>query len=177
MSAPTDRRVNPKLLYALGTVAVAALAFVFVVNPLMLSDDGDDVVAIPAPAHREPAAEPPDDSVEDDDVPEALEVFSARDPFQQLVVTADGGPGEGSTPVPVDPPAPVGEVTVRLSKVVLDDGGIPRALLTVNGTDHKPAVGDTVADRVRLLAIADQCATVAIDQERVALCAGEDVRR
>ena len=179
-SAPAaEPRVNRKLLYALGAVAVAILAFVFVVNPLLLGGDDGDAVPLPVPAARPAptdAAPPEGDSGADADVPESLEVFSARDPFQQLV-TGDGGSGEGSTPIaPPDRPAvQPGDNTVSLSRVSVDGDGTPRAHLTVDGADHQPAEGEQFAERLRLVDIADQCVTLLVEDQRSVLCAGEEL--
>lgn len=169
-------RVNPKLLYLGGAVVVAALLFLVVVNPLLLGDDSDDLVALPVPAAREPAADPTEEARDDEAVEDSLEVFSPRDPFQQLVV-ADGGSGEASRPVPVEDAAPASEdITVALTRIVDEGSGAPRAQLTVDGVDHEPAEGETFADGLRLLDIAEDCVTLHIGDERVALCAGEEVR-
>lgn len=96
MKSPTgDRALNPKLLYALAGLVVAALLFLFVVNPLVLGDDGDDgavVLPVPAAPDRDSAAPDEEQAEPDDDVTESLEVFNARDPFQQLVTTEPGDP-------------------------------------------------------------------------------------
>lgn len=87
MKKSPEPAVNPKLLYALGALVVAALLFVFVINPLFLSPDAsEDPIALPIPA--DPGAvlsEEGIDEGESDEVEDSLEVFNARDPFQQLV--------------------------------------------------------------------------------------------
>lgn len=168
-------RVNPKLLYLGGAVVVAALLFLAVVNPLLLGDDSDDLVALPVPAAREPAVDPTEEARDEEAVDDSLEVFSPRDPFQQLVV-ADGGSGEASRPVPVEDAPASGDVTVALTRIVDEGDGAPRAQLTVDGVDHEPAEGETFAETLRLLDIAEDCATLQIGDERVVLCAGEEVR-
>lgn len=173
MTADKERRVNPKVLAALGTVVVAVLAFVFVVNPLVLG--GDDDLAMPVPASPRTVVESPPPSV-DEDVPESLEVFSARDPFRQLV-TLEGTPGSGSTPIPPEESSSGSGtgITLALSQVVLDPAGTPRAVIAVDGVEHQPAAGDQFADVLRLVDIAEQCATVQVGDGRVALCAGEEI--
>lgn len=174
MSAPNEPRVKPKMLVALGIVVVAVLAFVFVVNPLLLGGDEEDL-ALPVPTGpRPPVASPAPDV--DEDVPESFEVFSARDPFQQLV-SFDGTPGPGSTPIPAPPSdGDAGETHLALTGVILDGGGTPRAVLVVDGVEHQPAEGEQFAGRLSLVDIAEQCATVAVGDARVALCAGEEIR-
>lgn len=174
-----EPRVNKKLLYALGAVAAAILVFVFVVNPLLLGGDEGDAVPLPVPAARPAptdAAPPEADTVPDTDVPESLEVFSARDPFQQLV-TGSGGSGEGSTPIapPVRPAVQSDDSTISLSRVSVDGHGTPRAHLTVDGVSHQPAEGEQFAERLNLVDIADQCVTLLIEDQRSVLCAGEEL--
>lgn len=169
-------RVNPKLLYALGAVVVAVLAYLFVVTPLLLGNDDAVPLPVPSAADREAAVESSDEEPAAGTVPESMEVFSARDPFQQLVTAEGGSPGAGSTPVPVEAPRLVDEVTVRLTQVVVDEAGTPRAQLTVDGVEHQPAEGEAFAEHLRLLDIADQCVTVQVGDQRVALCAGEEIR-
>lgn len=172
-----EPRVNRKLLYALGAVAAAILLFVFVVNPLLLGGDDGDAVPLPVPAARPaPTAPPEADTGLDTDVPESLEVFSARDPFQQLV-TDDGGSGEGSTPIapPDRPTVQSGDVSVSLSRVSVDGEGTPRAHLTVDGASHQPAEGEQFAGGLRLVDIADQCVTLLVEDQRSVLCAGEEL--
>lgn len=179
MSAPPERRVDPKLLALLGTAAVVALLFFFVISPLVLG--GDDPGALPVPvsprADAEAEADADDDEVVDGDVPESLGAFNARDPFQQLV-TAEGGSGEGSTPAApnADAEQPADDVQLRMTGI-RRDGDDERAEITVDGTDHEPVVGDTFGDRFRLVDIAEDCATLAVgDDDRLVLCTGEDTR-
>lgn len=92
MKKSPEPAVNPKLLYALGALVVAALLFVFVINPLFLSPDAaEEPIALPIPAAPD-AAPPGEESDEEssDEVEESLEVFNARDPFQQLVTSEPG---------------------------------------------------------------------------------------
>lgn len=183
--------VNRKLLIALGAIIVLALVFVFVVNPLLSGDDTaaqvDPAVAAagvtPTP---EPTEEPTTEPVE-----ESFEVFSARDPFEQLVEadvaaapangepTVAGGPAATSTDPVTDPSeaaAQVNGTTVELVDVY-DDAGTDTVQVTVNGTGYEVTAGDTFADRLEVLEINGQCATFQFDDKRFVLCKGEHIRK
>lgn len=128
-----QQQVRPGLLIALGVVAgLGALAalWVFVVQPLLEPDqvaqpppdvDVDvDVTVEPTPSPTATGEVVPDDDVPivtDDDLftdepfPETFEIFTARDPFQQLVQVVEApspaAPGTGAPPAPTQPtPAP-----------------------------------------------------------------------
>ena len=104
--------MNRTLLITLGGVAAAVLLFVFVVSPLLFGgDDGADegpVAVADTPENddlaHEPAKDPEAETIADESapqpVPETFEVFTARDPFQQLVVDdavlAAAEPSDGS---------------------------------------------------------------------------------
>ncbi|MEX2618630.1 MAG: hypothetical protein WD250_00265 [Egibacteraceae bacterium] len=177
MSIPLANRLNPKLLALLGAAVVVALAFVFIVKPLLFGGD-EDPGALPVPASPRAEPETDDDAVEDHDdaaVAESLGSFTPRDPFRQLV-TAEGGPGQGSTPVEIED-LPDGDATVALTGIVSDGDGPARAQLTVDGEAHEPAEGETFAGRFELVDIADACATLSVDGgDRVVVCEGEEAR-
>lgn len=179
-----DRKLNPKLLALLGAVLLAALLFVFVGRPLLFGDDGDEAVVVPlpaAPAEPDEGADGDATDQADGEAPEAvedtLEVFRARDPFQQLV-TAEGQAAPQTVEVPADPAdaTPAGDSSVRLDGVSADAGGTVRARLVVDGSPHEPAVGEAFAGRFQLLGVQDQCATLASGEQRYALCAGDEIR-
>lgn len=199
MSTPTEApAVNRSLLYVLAAVVVAALLFLFVVKPLLLSDDdGAAEIPVATDPDRVPDADADDEVEAGEPVPETFEVFSARDPFQQLasaeveapdVETADEG---GVTPVATtdgeatgtdadaEPrtTAEVGGTVVRLSDVVTDEAGQPRAVVAVNGTGYEVAEGQTFAERLKLLDITDECATFLFGDNRFVLCKGEQIRK
>lgn len=117
------QQVSTPLLILLGVVAGGAALFAlwtFVISPLLTGGDAaPDVVAgpsadpdgaVPDPGAIEPSATPPDtddlEAAQDllgEPVPETFEIFTARDPFQQLVVVATGATGT-ATVVPADVP-------------------------------------------------------------------------
>ena len=184
--------VNRKLLVALGALVVGTLLVMFVVLPLF-SDDAalvevPNAAGVPAP----PAPDGGDEEAEDGEpVPETFEVFSARDPFQQLVTEEGQRPPQET---PVDPgtagsqpagsqaatatptvagDAQVGATTVHLAEVI--DGKRVRVL--VNDASYEVAQGDAFAEHFRLLEITDGCATLLFGDNRFALCQGEQIRK
>lgn len=95
--------VSRPLLIGLGSVVVIALLWLFVIGPRLGGDD--DVVVAPVPT-RAPATPVPSPLPGEDDslYPETSEVFSARDPFAQLVAAeAEAGGGAAPTPGGVTP--------------------------------------------------------------------------
>jgi hypothetical protein len=114
MTDPAAPQVSRGLLIALGVVAGLAVLFglyTFVISPLLV---GDDVADAPATA---PDGEPGGEIDGDDPVvgdlpeeaedgtaplPETFEVFTARDPFQQLVISpiVTEGTTDGTTTQP-----------------------------------------------------------------------------
>ena len=130
----------------------------------------------------------------------AFEVFSARDPFDQLVVdstapgvadTTDTGatvPSDTTTQTPIggtDPsgstPAPgggqttVGTTTIALEDVFAEDG-VDKVNLVINGEGYEAAEDQTVAD-VTVLDIEGSCATMRYEDTRFILCEGEHVQK
>lgn len=204
MSQPTaDSAVNPKLLYALAAVVVLAVVFMFVVRPLLAGDEVDPAPVPSASEDRSPALDDDDETDEEDadPLPETDEVFSARDPFQQLVSaevegsadesdTSDGAatatpasntdaagePAEGGEAKP-DADAQVGSTAVRLVDVFTGDDGDARVLVTVNGTGYEVGQGQDFAERLRLLDVKDRCATFLFGDNRFVLCEGEQIRK
>jgi hypothetical protein len=95
--------MNTKLLIGLGGVAAVVLLALFVVMPLLSTEDVPDVdIPSAAAAEADAAQSDPDDEAERDaeeqagPVDETFEVFTARDPFQQLV---SAGGGSSVTPI------------------------------------------------------------------------------
>ena len=207
--------MNRNLLITLGAVAAAVLLFVFVVSPLLFGDDDvdegpvavaggpddeaglDEELSDGEPSDHEGGVETIFEEGEAQPVPETFEVFTARDPFQQLVVddtvaaAADGGeadPDSDDAEIDVDvdadpdddsePPedAEVDGTTVRLEEVFADDAG-SRAQITVNARGYDVAEGDDFASRFRLLELSDRCATLLYGDQRFTLCEGETIRK
>ena len=133
MSDAATPAVNRTLLIALGAVAVLALLFFFVISPVLLGGDDEpdgevDVVVTPAPEATDDDVELADpEDLEGEPPAETFEIFSARDPFQQLVTEGGGG---GGTP---DPDASPGTGTI-------DQGGG-----VIGGIDSD---GDGIADGI-----------------------------
>lgn len=199
---------NRGLLLALGGAVLAAALFLLVVQPLLLADDGTDV-AVPGSAQErstdraadtELAAEHEDEPEAaqgsgDEPLPETFEVFTARDPFHQLVPEGDGG-GGGTGTAPATPTtndgtsgdgtsgdgsdsssdATVGGTTVKLVDVFTEDG-VSKVLVDVNGTIHEAAEGEEFAGRFRVLDVSGQCATLLFGDSRFVLCVGEEIRK
>lgn len=201
MSATTERpQVSRGVLVTLGVVlglAVLVLGYLYVVQPL-IGETGE--VAAPSVTSATPTPVPtpgatPAPTTEDgaeaeaepEPVPETFEVFTARDPFQQLVVVQASGGGAGQAspaPSPTDgaspgppPSATVGATTVRLVDVFTDAAGTEKILVTVNGTGYEVAEGETFAQRFRVLDIAGDCATLLFGDSRFTLCKGEEIRK
>lgn len=107
MSAQPEktRAVSKPLLYTLAGVVVLALVGVLVVMPLLAPGEeplGEATVVVDADATQPPVGATPEEPATDEAGEEALdeelppigetfEVFSARDPFQQLVSESTGG--------------------------------------------------------------------------------------
>jgi hypothetical protein len=196
MSSADSPQVSRGLLVTLGValgVGVLALLYLYVVQPL-LGDAEEVAQTIPSPAATDPSPEPGEspepEALDDEPVSETFEVFTARDPFQQLVVVPASQTGTGSpspsptgtasptpTGTPTTPPdAVVGGTTIRLVDV-FTDGGVEKILVTVNGTGYEVAQGETFADRFRVLDITGQCATLLFGDSRFTLCEGEQIRK
>ena len=177
--------VNKWLLITLGVVAVAALVFLFVVSPLLAGDD----TAVPeaaAPADTagqvavapEPTVAP---TTEPEPVTESFEVFTARDPFEQLVDDDASAAAPTTDPVtdPSEAAAPTTQVdgtTIELVDVY-EDAGVERVQVTVNGSGYEAAEGELIAERVEVLEIDGQCGTFEYDHNRFVLCEGEHIRK
>lgn len=191
------------LLGVLGGVVVLGALWFFVISPLLLSEDIDEpIVRAPSPPAEVPQADP---EPEPTPVPETFEVFTARDPFQQLATPIVTTPGDPSAPTapgaptaptaprdptapPADPTAPrdpgapppdaeVGATRVRLVDVFVDDNGAQKVLVTVNGSGYEVAAGEQFADRFRVLDISPPCATFLFGDSRFVLCMGEEIRK
>jgi hypothetical protein len=182
------------LLGVLGGVVVLALLWLFVIDPLFLAEDIDEPVVQPPPPPAEEVE--PEPTPEPTPVPETFEVFTARDPFQQLAQPAVAAPPAAPTAPPADPTAPpadptappadpdapppdaeVGATRVRLVDVFVDDDGVQKVLVTVNGTGHEVAEGEEFAGRFRVLDISPPCATFLFGDSRFVLCMGEEIRK
>lgn len=211
--APASR-FSPPLLIGLGVALAGALVFLLLVLPNRGGvEDVDqtqaDVGSEPSAVGSEPSAvgsETPDGGVAAteepaDDVQEpSFEVFSARDPFDQLVTDVsadpvegtqdttapgdDSTPGDTTTPDPDGSPAPpggpsqtaVGTTTIRLDEVFMEEGE-PRVLVQVNSDGYEAGEGDTVAGDLTVLEIEGSCATMRLDDTRFILCEGEQIRK
>lgn len=198
MSTADTPQVSRTLLVVLGAVvgvAALALLYLFVVQPL-LGDAQDVAATTPVPVATDPSPAPgasptPEVAEDDEPVSETFEVFTARDPFQQLVVHRDpaqtGGGGGTPSPTPTGTATPtetpttpadavVGATTIRLVDV-FTDGGVEKILVTVNGTGYEVAEGETFAQRFRVLDITGDCATLLFGDSRFTLCKGEQIRK
>lgn len=209
MSTPTadQPRASRPLLIALAVVVVAAVAFLTVV---LLGSPDDDVATpaagpsetLPGAASETAVAVAPDDAVGDATeapseiaaVEPTFEVFSARDPFEQLVAAGNAGDGDtvGTTQptsdtAPVDGTAPtatpgtpsqtvVGSTTILLEEI-FGEGGTDKALIVVDDEGFEAGVGDTVAGKVTVLDIAGSCATMRFEDKRFILCEGEQIQK
>lgn len=202
--------VNKKLLAALGGVVVLALVGVFVVMPLMAPEtpEVDPAVAAAeaaaAAATEEPTAEP-DPLTEDEELPpigDTFEVFSARDPFDQLVSeevaavpVVDGEPTGDATPTtdgseetvdaapvegePVSAPGDTTSedgTTVEVEDVFSEDD-VEYVLLTANGTAYTLTEGETFATSWRVETIDDPCVTLLYGDQARLVCEGESIRK
>jgi hypothetical protein len=187
------------LLIGLGAVVVIALLWLFVIGPRMGAEN--DVVVVPAPRGA-PATPAPSPLLENDSLyPENSEVYSARDPFAQLVAAEgeSGGaaPTSGGVPpitggsTPSSSPSPaasgggsgtprsgssaeVGGTEIKLIDVY-DEA--TRAVVTVNGRSYDVAEGETFAERFRLLDLTDDCGTFLFGDSRFVLCEGDEIRK
>lgn len=199
--ASLDRRV----LVGVGVLTVVAV-LALVVRPLLFGG-GDDAgfeqleIGAAAPSGEPVPTEEP--TTEPELVPETFEVFSARDPFQQLVpsgsTSAEGttvaasGTGTSATPdtaadtagtdggsAPVDgstdsAPAAVGATQVQLVETEADSSD--EVVVSVNGTAHRAAAGEVFADRFRVLDVDGDCAALLFGDSRFSLCEGESITK
>lgn len=267
--ADTQRSVSPVILIVGGVAIVAAAlyalwAFVLSGNSSSPTGTASGVPSAPAPSASAQVTEggggvsedattsPSEDSSESSGdvsqvLPETFEVYTARNPFEQLIRPRDdrgssnGGtssgfgtgsgtsgsspigstPGTGSssglggatsttrpnTPVSTNPSTPgstpvatnpssapsgaaaggtstsagtgaggqveVGATRVRLQSVGADN----KAVVTVNGVDYNPSVGEQFAQRFKLLSVnkssGKDCATMLFGDSRFSICAGQ----
>ena len=190
-------RVSKGLLYTLAGVVVLALIGLFVLLPLMSGDAAleEPTVAVADPqATPAPEVEPtPEPSEELPPIVETFEVFSARDPFQQLVnessdvVAVVGDPtvdgGTTATPTTGDPAVntPSDSTSEDGTKVVVEDvfveDDVDSVLLTANGTAYTLVEGDTFATNWRVEAIDDPCVTLLYGDQARLVCEGESIRK
>jgi hypothetical protein len=199
VTTPTPDRpaVSRPLLIVVGLVAIAAVAYL-----LLASGQSEDVAAVdpaapgissePAVPPAEPA-EPTETSSEIEAVEPTFDVFSARDPFDQLVANTTGTDGSvgTTTPTSTTTPAPdttptapsddraqttVGTTTIRLDEVFRQDG-TDKVLVQVNSDGYEAAEDETVAENLTVLDIEDSCATMRFEDTRFILCEGEQIRK
>ncbi|QBI21525.1 hypothetical protein ER308_19420 [Egibacter rhizosphaerae] len=184
-----------------------------------LEEDGDDLEideVQPSDEDDDFLADKPDDPDEfderdeaspEDDGPleETFEVFSARDPFQQLAAesealpaadgTGDGDPGDDGGGDPGDsddsddedrddgddPPSDVtvGGTVIQIESVYTDDEGEDRVELTVNGSGYTLTEGVTAADgALEILAIDPPCVEWQFaEYAPTTLCEGEEITK
>lgn len=211
-------QVRTPLLIGLGVLVLAALAYFFL---LFLPNQGDGIDTVDdaqAPVGSEPAVVVPGEDAAgpvDDELPVAestetaaepsFEVFSARDPFDQLVADSEGGGAVGDTqdtiapvdgvvvPPPVvpgdDPPdttpdpstggppqATVGTTTILLEEIFRENG-VDIALVRIDNEGYEVAEGETVVGELTVLDIEDNCATMRFEDRRFILCEGEQVQK
>ena len=218
--------MSRNLLIALGALVVVVLGGVFVVMPMVFDDDADEMPdtaeiaaedeADPDEAEAEDApdleADEPDDAVGaeelegfedldgDEPLDETFEVFSARDPFQQLVVegdavpVADGtdtgtgtGDGDGGAPADGDgdddgDAGEPSEVTVdgtiiEIESIYTGDDGEDRVELLLNGSGYTLAEGERANDRLEVVSIDPPCATMLLGDDRFIACEGDRIRK
>lgn len=98
--------------------------------------------------------------------------------------TGSGSGGSGGTGSPGDPDsgqpgsdAQVGATTVTLLDVFVDDDGVEKVIVDVNGTVYTAAEGERFAERFQVLDISGECATFLFGDSRFVLCAGEAIRK
>jgi hypothetical protein len=77
-------------------------------------------------------------------------------------------------PPPAEPAQPAG-TTVQLIGILAGEG--KRALVTVDGSGYKVSVGETVAGKVALVDVWEQCAGFRIGDDRFSLCEGEQITK
>lgn len=196
--------IDRRLLYALGALVAVVLLFLLVIQPLLLGPADEDLSApIPPPVTAPtPAPTVPDDAPPESD--DTFETLLPRDPFQQLVVASIPGGGGGTTTPgtttpgsgtggnggtggsgsPGDPgsgepgsDAQVGATSVTLVDVFIDDDGVEKVIVEVNGTVYTAAEGEQFAERFQVLDISGECATFLFGDSRFVLCAGEAIRK
>lgn len=168
-----------------------------------VGDPGDDDATDPdqggaaaAGQPDEPAERPKPKRRARQPVTETFEVFSARDPFQQLVVApseqgagtgeqttnTDGGTDSGSETGATPPDSSGGTTSVdgtifEVTDVYVGDDGEPVALVTVNGKGYEVREGDVFAEHFEVLDLDESCGTFRYGDERFTLCEGEQIRK
>lgn len=187
-----------KLVLLLVVIAAAVLTVLFfLVSPLSWRlDDELARQALPgAGPDPEPspqlAPSPSGPAVNPGPVPETFEVFTARDPFQQLVLLTPPpsqpaapaptpSPLASGSPGPVSPAAPTSNARIGATSVklvdVFDAEGSSAALVTVNGSGYEVREADEFAGSFRALDISGACATFLFGDSRFTLCEGEQIR-
>lgn len=201
----TDRpAVSRPLLIVLGLVAIATVAYL-----LLAGGQSPDVAAVDpaAPETSSELAVPPVEPAEPTEgspaiaaVEPTFNVFSARDPFDQLVADTTGTDDSVGTTTPTSSTTPaadtsqpstdttpgaengdgaqttVGTTTIRLDEV-FREGGTDKVLVQVNSDGYEAAEDETVAGSLTVLDIEGSCATMRFTDTRFILCEGEQIRK
>ena len=141
-----SRPLQILLAVVVGLAAIYAL-WTFVLSPLLAGDDevgsvdpADPPVVVPEDGAPVPGTEGPDDPVLSDDeietlfgepVPETFGIFTARDPFQQLVVEVESGQ---ASVVEADDPDVIVDVDVDADSDTTTDVTVGTSSSTTSGS-------------------------------------------
>ena len=187
----TSPAVSKPLIIVLGAIVALAALFFLVIDPMLLSADVEsesEAAALPvvpgsAAASPEPVAtEEPSEEASGEPAPETFEIYSVRDPFQQLVQVAPVASATATpTPEPSDSEDPQATATATSTTVSMDqvgtDEGVLTASVTVDGQSFEVREGEAISGSFTLLAVAGQCGTFADGGEQFTLCQGEQIVR
>jgi hypothetical protein len=192
--------IDQRLVFALVGIAVLAVAWLFLLSPMLLGGEEpvEPVVPVAAAPQTDPAAVPTEEptAAPSEALPpidETFEVFSARDPFEQLVddeaaatatddasdtaTTDDSGVTVEADPAKNPPASTTGDGT----KVVVDDvfteDGADYVLLNANDKVYTLQEGDEFATNWRVEAIDDPCVTLLYGDQARLVCEGESIRK
>ena len=113
---------------------------------------------------------------------ETFEIFAPKDPFEPLVMAANGGTngssGSGTKERAgldrTEGDGHVGGHSVKLLDAYAD-GGRNLADVSVDGTVHKVTEGERFADNFELVSVQGRCVTMLFGDDQFTVCEGEQI--
>jgi hypothetical protein len=175
--------------------AVVPVALVALTACIGGGGDGDEAAVIQPEAQVTPTTAPPTTAPSGDQ--ETFEFISDKNPFTPLAGPGTGGTGTGGTPTTsptggtgtggtptTSPTGGTGDVEPEVAQRValldvFSEGGEVKANVRVNTTVHTVGVGDTFADRYKVLSLslADECGRFLFGDDAFRLCRGQQVTK
>ena len=97
---------------------------------------------------------------------QTFEVFAPKDPFKALVSEEETDKSKGDTPSGVGHQVAVDSVS--------SDGQV---VVTLDGTDFRPTVGEVFAESFELVSVEEKCTALLFGDEQFTLCEGQEVTK